>query len=247
MAFRSRAWVFTINNYTDDDCMNVVDLSARYIVFSFEVGEQGTPHIQGYVYYHEARTRNSVSKDLPRARLAVAAGSHQQNHDYVEKSGDYAILNQPPNQIWEFGEVPQQGRARWEKIKEVMKDPKENPHLFQQYYKTYKTIKALTKKEHEREIYVIKTKDRFEVAKKFKSSLFDQPNDTYEDEEAIFISAYSTKDVINWYNGYPNKFRRGYEVVSIDPKAYVIMYDDFAELNYIHKQLGDITPEHFDL
>ena len=61
---RSRSWVFTINNYHDTvDTVLLDRLKNEEYVWQHEVGESGTPHIQGYVRFKNARYFSSV-KDL---------------------------------------------------------------------------------------------------------------------------------------------------------------------------------------
>jgi len=95
-----RGWCFTLNNYTQKDeenIQNVIASFARYIVYGREVApETGTPHLQGYVYFHNQRQRKAVARLLPRARLDVANGSGKQNRDYCTKEGDF----------FEHGEMP---------------------------------------------------------------------------------------------------------------------------------------------
>ena len=82
---RSRAWCYTINNYTEEDVASVRALDAVYNIFGYEVGEQGTPHLQGYVYFKTNLTRSALSKKIPRASLLVAKGSVAQNFVYCSK------------------------------------------------------------------------------------------------------------------------------------------------------------------
>ena len=95
-----RGWCFTLNNYTptdEENIQNVIASFARYIVYGREVApETGTPHLQGYVYFHNQRQRKAVARLLPRARLDVANGSGKQNRDYCTKEGDF----------YEHGEMP---------------------------------------------------------------------------------------------------------------------------------------------
>ncbi|AYP28704.1 MAG: putative viral replication protein [Cressdnaviricota sp.] len=116
---RSRAWCFTINNYTPLEFETLKLLQAQYIILGREIGETLTPHIQGYVYFTNAKTRPAVSRMLPRAHLEKRFGSHTQAADYCKKEGDF----------WEHGEAPvesteasQRGGAAtkiaWDKILE---------------------------------------------------------------------------------------------------------------------------------
>lgn len=88
-----RAWCFTLNNYTkkdEDDLQNVITGFARYIVYGREVApDTGTPHLQGYVYFHNQRQRKAVARLLPRARLDVANGTATQNRKYCTKEEDF--------------------------------------------------------------------------------------------------------------------------------------------------------------
>jgi len=88
-----RAWCFTLNNYTktdEDHIQGTLASFARYIVYGRELApETGTPHLQGYIYFHNQRQRKAVARLLPRARLDVANGSAKQNQTYCTKEGDY--------------------------------------------------------------------------------------------------------------------------------------------------------------
>ncbi|AXH75570.1 MAG: putative viral replication protein [Cressdnaviricota sp.] len=60
---RSRAWSFTLNNYTDDDIKFFCDTldTAKYM-FQEETGEIGTPHLQGVIYFENARTGKQMKE-----------------------------------------------------------------------------------------------------------------------------------------------------------------------------------------
>lgn len=86
---RSRKWCFTLNNYTDDeyDTMTQVLSSEKFIVGK-EIGEQGTPHLQGYVEFANARSFASIKKLIgDRAHIEVARGTTKQNVTYCSKDG----------------------------------------------------------------------------------------------------------------------------------------------------------------
>jgi len=93
---RARAWVFTINNYTQDDELRCKTLECQYMVYGRERGEQGTEHLQGYVYFTNAKSRAAVSKLLPRAYIDRRNGSHNQAMEYCKKENDYFERGEPP-------------------------------------------------------------------------------------------------------------------------------------------------------
>lgn len=54
-----RAWCFTLNYYTEDEAIDVMDWmeeNAAYAVLGWEHGEDGHPHIQGYFRMTRNRT-----------------------------------------------------------------------------------------------------------------------------------------------------------------------------------------------
>lgn len=104
MTTRSRTWVFTINNYTEDDEAKANSLKdkASYMVIGKEKGSKTqTKHLQGYVRLKDAKTMKALKKKfLPRAHLEIAKGNDEQNRTYCIKEGDYE----------EHGEMKKQGR-----------------------------------------------------------------------------------------------------------------------------------------
>lgn len=95
---RSRAFVFTINNYTEEDELQISFMQPQYAIYGKEVGDSGTPHLQGYVYFKTQRTLKSISKKLPRAHLEVRKGTHEQARNYCKKQGDFTEIGQEPEQ-----------------------------------------------------------------------------------------------------------------------------------------------------
>lgn len=95
---QSRRWCFTINNPTDEDCSGVLALVSRstYLICGDEVGDSGTPHLQGYVVFPTAWRFKKLAKALPRARLAAARGTSEENRVYCSKSGKFEEYGQCP-------------------------------------------------------------------------------------------------------------------------------------------------------
>lgn len=100
---RTRTWTFTVNNYTEDSEKVLQDLEVRYMLYGREVGEKGTPHLQGYVVFHNPQRFNQVKEMLPEgAHIESAKGNAQQNFDYCTKDGDY----------FEKGDRPKMGKRK---------------------------------------------------------------------------------------------------------------------------------------
>lgn len=117
---RSKGWCFTINNYTEEDTAAVEALKdhkhIKYVVAGKEVGEQGTPHIQGYCYMNVEKSRKAMSKLLPRANLRAAKGSAEQNFDYCSKDADFFEFGTRPISNKRKGELEVE---RWESAKKA--------------------------------------------------------------------------------------------------------------------------------
>lgn len=109
MAFQGTEFLFTINNYTDND-LNLVrtavqrDWGCNYLCFGLEEGAQGTPHIQGYLQVDHRMRASTVNRRIGnRARLQKATRSLEENKKYTSKTRE----NDPnPNEVWEeYGEA----------------------------------------------------------------------------------------------------------------------------------------------
>nr|WAE42902.1 MAG: replication associated protein [Cressdnaviricota sp.] len=58
----ARKWFLTLNNYTEADIVVLQNLKVKEYVFQCEIGESGTPHIQGYFYFAQKVRPSSLSK-----------------------------------------------------------------------------------------------------------------------------------------------------------------------------------------
>jgi len=104
---QSRSYVFTLNNYVEPDVARLRALGGEvsYLVFGREVGDSGTPHLQGYVVFNRRVAFATAKRSIgDRAHLEVTRGTPEQASDYCKKDGDFE----------EFGSLPQQGkRSDW--------------------------------------------------------------------------------------------------------------------------------------
>lgn len=235
---RSRAWCFTINNYTFEDILSILDLGYRYVIFAFEEGEQGTPHIQGYVYYDDAKTRTSISKIMTRAHLQVANGSLQDNIQYIRgpynKNGKEKPFNE---ECYEDGDPPAQGKLGKERIEQIMSNPWENFHLYVQYKKVYTELIKVEHKNREksRVLKIISEDDKYN----YPGAFLGDDLDTYEEESILVQPCYTSYNVMDWVHGFPPKIKRGYQVITIDPDEVYLYYRDDREKKYLIKKYFD--------
>lgn len=91
----------------------------RYMVFGREVGESGTPHLQGYVVFNSPILFTSVKKYFEDGtHIETTKGKPDQASDYCKKDGDFE----------EFGQIPQQGkRTEISMLRDAIKDGERNP------------------------------------------------------------------------------------------------------------------------
>jgi len=91
-----RGWVFTLNNYTPFHETLLQSIDCQYIVYGREMGESGTPHLQGYAYFTQPQRRSRLSRIIPNAYLAPRNGSHDQAREYCIKDGNFFERGEPP-------------------------------------------------------------------------------------------------------------------------------------------------------
>lgn len=117
----SRSYVFTINNYTDDDLNAIGDIDTEdgnifYLIAGLEVGESGTPHIQGYVECKPTRMKAMCKLLGGRAYLAIRRGTREQARDYCKKDGNFI----------EVGAWSTKGQGRRTDLERLMEATKKN-------------------------------------------------------------------------------------------------------------------------
>ncbi len=96
--YPAKKWGFTLNNYTESDiCAIIRDIKSycRFGIFSREVGELGTPHLQGYFEFRKKRRPIGVFKNK-RIHFDKKNASRVLNVKYVEKDGDIVFRYPTP-------------------------------------------------------------------------------------------------------------------------------------------------------
>ncbi len=91
----AKAWCFTLNNYTENELGALVQLFSTltdkyFYIVGEEIGEQGTPHLQGYIEKKTGRFRPLPLFEVKRNNVQCmhfekAKGNRTQNYKYCSK------------------------------------------------------------------------------------------------------------------------------------------------------------------
>ena len=104
---RSRDFVFTLNNYTEKDCLLLGTLppGMKYLYYGYELGKLNkTPHLQGWFYFTSNKTFSACKKYFKkllghsRIHLDIKRGSDERNLQYCSKEGKTIELGVRPQQ-----------------------------------------------------------------------------------------------------------------------------------------------------
>lgn len=81
-----RAWCFTLNNPANNGAQLFEGLQyTRYCIFQMEVGENGTPHAQGYIELTKPCRLTAMKNMIPGAHFEPRRGTREQARDYCRK------------------------------------------------------------------------------------------------------------------------------------------------------------------
>jgi len=96
MSVRSKRWCFTINNYTDASLVALDALECVYLVYGRETAPgTGTPHLQGFVIFANARRRSSLALLCP-GHWEPTTGPSVAAAVYCKKDGDFTERGTAP-------------------------------------------------------------------------------------------------------------------------------------------------------
>lgn len=103
---------FTLNNFTQNDVSHLIDWvtlnqeKVGYFICGEEIGQSGTPHLQGYLRLKEVKRygiKHWKSIIGPRAHIEAARGNDGENYKYCTKDGIYVEtgeLQQSPQSLY---------------------------------------------------------------------------------------------------------------------------------------------------
>lgn len=106
---RGRGFCFTLHNYTfaEEEALHeqLGRVDGVYLITGREIcPTTGTPHLQGYIHFPNARTWSAIRRLFgtiighDRCHIKVARGSPRDNYIYCSKGGDFRELGTCPNQ-----------------------------------------------------------------------------------------------------------------------------------------------------
>lgn len=106
---RAKSWCFTLNNYTPEDVdrLSASIPSVDYLIFGREVGENGTPHLQGLVVFKRRLRLTQVIAAIGQAHCTITR-QLENAIEYCKKEGDFV----------EVGSLPQRSSSSANKTKE---------------------------------------------------------------------------------------------------------------------------------
>lgn len=142
---RTRAFTFTINNYTDEDEDFVgalfYDYKASYVIAGKEVcPTTGTPHLQGYLRFDNARNWDYVVGLHPHWHLEIAQGDANQNFVYCSKDKDFVEFGTRPLTHKEAGEKGAQERWELAKTGQFEQLPPEQIKTYEYIYQKFHPV-----------------------------------------------------------------------------------------------------------
>lgn len=207
---RSRDFVFTTNNYTQEHIDAIDKLDCTYVVYGKEIGESGTPHLQGYVRFKNAKTMSTVIKLMPGSHIEIKKGTTDQAIAYCKKDGEVYERGVAPMTQTQKGDA---NKRRFEEAFEAAKDGRLDDipaDLRTRYHSTYKKIREeyLPKPEP---LTLLQNEWRYGATGTGKS----------RSAQEAYPDAYLKKANTKWWDGY------------IDQEVVII--DDFDKY---HVQLG---------
>ena len=134
----------TINNYTASDEAAFKNSSLfKYAVVGKEIGENGTPHLQGYVVMWKIARQSELKKIFPRAHLDIKRGSVHEAAAYCKKDLDFQEYGVLPQEQYEAG--AEKTKEKWDIAKNLAKEGKLDEidsKIYVQHYSTLKKIRS---------------------------------------------------------------------------------------------------------
>lgn len=232
---RIRRWCFTLNNPTEAEIASLREAepnSVKRLRVALEVGESGTPHIQGAIHFLNARTLSGVKRYLGSDRYHIEKMHGTDFEAFSYCSPDYEGKSPETCQILlEIGDMPIEGESdlgTWEQIIMAIDEGWSTEEIIRRWPSTaLRCIKAIEQYRFEldwksmgfRHItinYLSGTtgcgKTRYVMEKHGYHNVYritnkQHPWDGYNGEPVVvfeeFRDSFRIEEMLNWLDGYP--------------------------------------------
>lgn len=148
----ARAWCFTFNNHwarepIDPSCWP----NLRYAVYQEEIGENGTPHLQGYCEFNTPKRLSALKEILPEAHWERRRGTRDQARAYCMKD-DTRIEGTDYQEIGDWSGGGQGARTELAQISQMVLDGATeeeialaHPGSYMRYYRGINQFRLVTR------------------------------------------------------------------------------------------------------
>jgi len=109
----------TLNNYTEEQRVALLATECTYVIMGEEVGEQGTPHLQGFLRFKTEKSLKQMKKISPGAHWENQKGTSEEASTYCKKEGHFVEVGTLPMSQKRKGEC---NIERWEEAREACKE-----------------------------------------------------------------------------------------------------------------------------
>ena len=145
---RSRRWCFTLNNYTDaQETAIQAWKNVKYLVIGREVGESGTPHLQGFVIFDLMKALGQLKELLPQAHWEITKAKSKLAADYCKKDKNFREIGVLSKQ-GERNDLAAACRALMDGAS-MAEVASENPTTYVKFYRGLKEFAMLMVKKYE--------------------------------------------------------------------------------------------------
>ena len=141
---RAMQWCYTLNNPKQPIEFN--ELTMTYLVYGEEVGEELTPHHQGFIVFKNRKTLSQLKELNNRAHWEVMKGNTKQAADYCKKDGVFHEFGAAPED--KHAKAGKQQQDKWRRISDLAKKgdldsiDAEHPKAFVGSYRNLKQLKV---------------------------------------------------------------------------------------------------------
>lgn len=151
----AKCWCFTLNNWSEEEYQAIWNIQCSYLIIGKEVGQQGTPHLQGYIKLNKyCKKKEAIVLLGERTSVRCARGSALENKKYCSK-GEGTKENPINPDFAEKGVLTEQGkRTDIELLYEAIDAGtpewtlwKEMPNAMNNCLRSYDRIKACKQRE----------------------------------------------------------------------------------------------------